>query len=595
MQIAYNKSSWVFRFRIPILALLLLASLADPLTAKPSPKRYDANCAAPAPQQGHGGYGRRQRSPRLGKNALALLQKVRRWGRKHGLRLRLDPALTAAALCLVRIDKDPNQAQAKNAAHNAGWYDGELTTLQLQDSSFPALQQNLARSLRQEIAIPEGDQVGLALQKSDKEYRAWVLISKRRVWLQPFSPVLRQSPMASPTQKSPTWSLRGRHRSQKSLQKSSKKADAKGCHLSWLLQDAQGRTQSKAIACGQDGRFRAAIPIPKTPGQARLQLVQQGLQGPRIAALVPLQVISHGFPQKADKAHTKSIHTETLSQTLSNPAPKRQDPNHQAERLAEWILASRHAEGLPRASRMPALDKVAQEYAQQMASQGFFGHRAPDQKTLSDRLKAAQIPFARAYENLAMAPSAEAAAAQWQTSPSHRKNLWIPDARWMGFGVVPLNDALMIVFIAVQPPDSGTQTQLKQRLWQLLSQKRSDAGLPALVLDPALDPLAQAHADAYAISKSHASRLGNGALQTLVDKALVQTHADKIYADEFLTASLDMGTRSKHLMAPNICCIGIGVAPSQKGTQAAMPPLSPASPLWITLLYARALPSSSAP
>jgi uncharacterized protein YkwD len=69
---------------------------------------------------------------------------------------------------------------------------------------------------------------------------------------------------------------------------------------------------------------------------------------------------------------------------------------------------------------------VALLHSTDMSNRGFFGHVDPDGRGLTDRLRAAQVPFTQAAENLARGFSegdANRVVAAWLASPDHRRNI----------------------------------------------------------------------------------------------------------------------------------------------------------------------------
>lgn len=82
------------------------------------------------------------------------------------------------------------------------------------------------------------------------------------------------------------------------------------------------------------------------------------------------------------------------------------------------------------------VDRVAQDYANDMLYRGFYAHESPEGHTVMDRLKAHRVFVRRSGENLAEGPpTPEAAVKSWYDSPAHRRNLLHESFRRMGSGV----------------------------------------------------------------------------------------------------------------------------------------------------------------
>jgi uncharacterized protein YkwD len=92
-----------------------------------------------------------------------------------------------------------------------------------------------------------------------------------------------------------------------------------------------------------------------------------------------------------------------------------------------------------------ALSAVAQAYAEEMATAGFFSHDSPTTGDVGDRLRNAGIGFRVAGENLGLAPTVERVHDGWLNSPPHRSNILAPSFTRVGIGVVRTPLGLMAV------------------------------------------------------------------------------------------------------------------------------------------------------
>ncbi len=82
------------------------------------------------------------------------------------------------------------------------------------------------------------------------------------------------------------------------------------------------------------------------------------------------------------------------------------------------------------------LRQVARRHSAEMFSLGYFAHVSPVSGSPTDRLQAAGIRYRIAGENLAYAPSVEAAHAGLMASPGHRQNILSAEFTRIGIGVM---------------------------------------------------------------------------------------------------------------------------------------------------------------
>ena len=106
-------------------------------------------------------------------------------------------------------------------------------------------------------------------------------------------------------------------------------------------------------------------------------------------------------------------------------------------RVLALINAQRAAAGCPALVLSPALQQAAQNYASAMATQNFFGHRAPNGAGISQRAWAVGYRFHKLAENIAAGQKTpEAVVKTWMRSPGHRHNILSCGLQETGIGVV---------------------------------------------------------------------------------------------------------------------------------------------------------------
>jgi uncharacterized protein YkwD len=107
--------------------------------------------------------------------------------------------------------------------------------------------------------------------------------------------------------------------------------------------------------------------------------------------------------------------------------------------IVERINAVRAIYGVPPLEADPALNGVAQSYAERMGKENFFAHVGPDGSDLQSRLQRAGYPYRAAAENLGLAGGPIAAHFSIERSPGHRRNLIEGAYTRVGVGVAFVN------------------------------------------------------------------------------------------------------------------------------------------------------------
>jgi uncharacterized protein YkwD len=183
----------------------------------------------------------------------------------------------------------------------------------------------------------------------------------------------------------------------------------------------------------------------------------------------------------------------------------------------------------------------------------------PGSGELVDRLRRAEVPYRRAYENVARGRTALAAHDAAEESPAHRENLLQPGATRVGVGIArgTLPSGLPAVYlteILVEPPADGSDDRVAPdvRVREAIWRERERLGVAPLTLDPALDALAQDAADAMrATDAPDASGLDERALALRRGLAAV---------DVFVGSAPSDAIRSANLRDARFRKVGVGVA-----------------------------------
>jgi uncharacterized protein YkwD len=84
----------------------------------------------------------------------------------------------------------------------------------------------------------------------------------------------------------------------------------------------------------------------------------------------------------------------------------------------------------------PALTPLARLHSRDMPARGYFSHLTPEGRDPFDRMRAAQVRYRTAGENLAFAPTLAIAHQALMNSPGHRANILRPAFGRVGIGIL---------------------------------------------------------------------------------------------------------------------------------------------------------------
>lgn len=128
----------------------------------------------------------------------------------------------------------------------------------------------------------------------------------------------------------------------------------------------------------------------------------------------------------------ESERTINLPFKVSNPKPR---PDLEAKML-EMINRERGKAGLKPLTADPELTEVARKHSRDMFERGYFSHITPEGHSPFDRMRAANVHFLTAGENLAIAPTLPIAHTGLMNSPGHRANILRPTFGRVGIGIM---------------------------------------------------------------------------------------------------------------------------------------------------------------
>ena len=122
----------------------------------------------------------------------------------------------------------------------------------------------------------------------------------------------------------------------------------------------------------------------------------------------------------------------TLPFKVENTRPR---PDLEKQML-DLVNQERVKAGLSPLQADPELTEVARKHSADMFARGYFAHDTPEGLSPFDRMKAANVRFTTAGENLALAPTLQIAHTGLMNSPGHRANILRREFGRVGIGVM---------------------------------------------------------------------------------------------------------------------------------------------------------------
>ena len=122
----------------------------------------------------------------------------------------------------------------------------------------------------------------------------------------------------------------------------------------------------------------------------------------------------------------------SLPYKVASPRPR---PDLEA-RMLELVNKERMAVGLKPLAPDLELTEVARRHSVDMFARGYFAHDTPEGRDPFERMREANVRFATAGENLALAPTVQVAHRGLMNSPGHRANILHPQFGRVGIGIM---------------------------------------------------------------------------------------------------------------------------------------------------------------
>ena len=130
--------------------------------------------------------------------------------------------------------------------------------------------------------------------------------------------------------------------------------------------------------------------------------------------------------------HPDSNERVNLPFTVEHSRPR---PDLEKQML-DLVNQERVANGLSPLAADPELTEVARKHSADMFAHGYFAHDTPEGLSPFDRMRAANVRFTTAGENLALAPTLPVAHTGLMNSPGHRANILRREFGRVGIGVM---------------------------------------------------------------------------------------------------------------------------------------------------------------
>jgi uncharacterized protein YkwD len=122
----------------------------------------------------------------------------------------------------------------------------------------------------------------------------------------------------------------------------------------------------------------------------------------------------------------------TLPFTVEKTRPR---PDLEKQML-DLVNQERQKAGLNPLAPDPELTEVARHHSADMFARGYFAHDTPEGLSPFDRMRAANVRFITAGENLALAPTLSVAHTGLMNSPGHRANILRKEFGRLGIGIM---------------------------------------------------------------------------------------------------------------------------------------------------------------
>ena len=240
----------------------------------------------------------------------------------------------------------------------------------------------------------------------------------------------------------------------------------------------------------------------------------------------------------------------TQANTLASGSPVSKQ-----QQLYNLVNQEREGLGLSPLRLDSELSKVALGHSRDMAENDFFSHESARSGGIGERLGKAEITFAKAAENIALAPTIPDINRILFDSPPHRANLLEPDFTEIGIGVAEGEDGSLIVTqVFRRPPEAPDAVKIEGGLIRDVNSQRTRQGVVPLRRDALLQEAARANSRELA----RRDEIDLEILENELERQRPQF--PEIHAHVFRTPTIPSLLQTPVLLAKGFKAIGLGIA-----------------------------------
>ena len=204
-----------------------------------------------------------------------------------------------------------------------------------------------------------------------------------------------------------------------------------------LVTQPDGVVRETPLILDEQREFLVNVPIDREQkGRYTVEVAVDSEAGPEMASIFPVDYLERPL---AGTFLTSTTAAKDASARIVETEPPMSEAD--AERLlVELVNKERADRGLIQLATDDRLAALAKAHSEEMAKSGLFQHVSPTTGDLTDRAKAAGIPYRKIGENIALNTTIRAGHKSLLESPAHRINMLDPDYRYIGVGVVRLDE-----------------------------------------------------------------------------------------------------------------------------------------------------------
>ncbi len=261
----------------------------------------------------------------------------------------------------------------------------------------------------------------------------------------------------------------------------------------------EGKVENRHNSLASPTHFLFQWAFDRGPGKYTLEImVDDARLGPRVAALIPVQVGNAGSRSTAPDLNATQDEFKTIQEA--------------ADFLFLLVNRARAEHGIKPLQPDLILQSTAMSHSQDMARHGYCAHFNPKGESPLRRLKN-HGGRGEVAENISCTHSISAAHQGLMESPGHRANILNEDFTHMGIGVARLAKQYYVTQLFQKKGAREDPEQIRQTIIQWLNRERTQKGLPPLVLDPILMETSGDHSSRMVSEKSLRGEKGARAFQ----------------------------------------------------------------------------------